>query len=53
MVEATEGCCINQGKYANWVKSTKFETNFVDLRNSNRDSPKTKTSPKEMLEVRD
>jgi hypothetical protein len=53
VVEATEGCCINRGKYASWVKSTKVETNFVDLLNSSRDSPKTKTSPKDMLEVRE
>jgi hypothetical protein len=28
MVEATEDCNINQGKYAKKVKSTKFENKF-------------------------
>jgi hypothetical protein len=31
MVEATEGCSINQGKYAKRVKSTKFENKFCQL----------------------
>jgi hypothetical protein len=31
MVEATEGCNINQGKYAKKVKSTKFENKFCRL----------------------
>jgi hypothetical protein len=31
MVEATEGCSINQGKYAKRVKSTKFENKFCRL----------------------
>jgi hypothetical protein len=31
MVEATEGCNINQGKYAKRVKSTKFENKFCRL----------------------
>jgi hypothetical protein len=31
VVEATEGCSINQGKYAKRVKSTKFENKFCRL----------------------
>jgi uncharacterized membrane protein len=31
VVEATEGCSINQGKYAKRVKSTKFENQFCRL----------------------
>jgi hypothetical protein len=31
VVEATEGCSINQGKYDKRVKSTKFENKFCRL----------------------
>jgi hypothetical protein len=31
LVEATEGCCINRGKSASRVKSTKFENKFCRL----------------------
>jgi hypothetical protein len=31
VVEATEGCSINQGKYAKRVKSTKFANKFCRL----------------------
>jgi hypothetical protein len=31
VVEATEGCSINHGKYAKRVKSTKFENKFCRL----------------------
>jgi hypothetical protein len=32
LVEATEGCNINRGKFARKIKSTKLKANFVDLR---------------------
>jgi hypothetical protein len=41
MVEATEGCSINQGKYAKRVKSTKFENKFCRLVSQHLKSSKT------------
>jgi hypothetical protein len=56
MVEATEGCSINQGRSANRIKSTKFENKFCRLAQrrlkfskTNEDFQKlTKISPESM-----
>jgi hypothetical protein len=41
MVEATDGCSINQGKYAKRVKSTKFENKFCRLASQHLKSSET------------
>jgi hypothetical protein len=41
MVQATEGCSINQGKYAKQVKSTKFENKFCRLASQHLKSSET------------
>jgi hypothetical protein len=41
MVEATEGCSINQGKSAGQINSTKFENKFCRLAQQRLKFPKT------------
>jgi hypothetical protein len=51
MVEATEGCIINQGKYANRISPQNSRTNFIDLRdNIEVFKNLTKISPKSVFE---